>query len=71
MFDEGCLIIFKVFTTERGHIITLNILEMDKVDEAEGSLEVYDGRFEWDRRIATYEIINGTLPQGKINQPFI
>ena len=55
---------WQVFRTDEGQKLTLVVLEMDIVDEAEGQLEVWDGQFEWNDKIGTYPIINGTLPQG-------
>ena len=49
-----------------GQRITLTILEMDIEPGAEGWIDVYDN-FDGnnpDRKLASYEIINGTMPQG-------
>jgi hypothetical protein len=52
------------FRTSRGNILTLNILEMDIEDKAWGQLQVYDGPSDQYRHLVTFQIRNGTIPQG-------
>ena len=55
---------FQKFETVQGQVITLNILEMEIEEEAEGWIDVFDSKDQYGEKIAHYPLTNGTLPQG-------
>ncbi|CAH1792063.1 unnamed protein product [Owenia fusiformis] len=54
------------YETQRGHILSLVVLEMDREnrEDIEGWLEVRDGEFSTARLLMRVKILNGTMPQG-------
>ena len=53
------------FETRAGRRVTLTILEMDIEPKADGWVNIYDDyQVNPNRLIASYKIINGTMPQG-------
>ena len=65
LISINLLFIYQRFQTVFGNNITVNILEMNIEPRAEGRIEIYDGyNVNLNKRIANFQIINGTLPQG-------
>lgn len=55
------------FESQYGQRITLNVLEMDIEPDAIGTLDIFDGKDEQSPKLASFTIINGTLPMGVVS----
>ena len=65
ILDFKYILLFQVFETHYGNVLTLNFLEMEIEDAASATVSVYDGDLEYEPLlIEQFNIVNNTIPQG-------